>query len=194
MADQTLLTCEGLGAIALSTRVLLGMVFVLSGGAKVRQPSSSNDLLSALGLGAWTNKPMAMLPYGEGALGLMLILGIPGSIVLAQSALGLFAAVLAITAIRGYRGTCGCFGNIDSGTGLIPLMRTTLLFGAATFVSGVSQFAFCAAQPLWITPLSAPMAIGLVGFAGLCLWGTSALIGSLQPPTAEAREGNTGEK
>jgi uncharacterized membrane protein YphA (DoxX/SURF4 family) len=101
--------------VSTGARLVLGGVFVVSGGLKVIDPQSSvaavraykllpRSLVTIVGWG---------LPFAEIALGLLLLAGIATRVVAAVAAILLIIFILAVVSVaaRGLSIDCGCFGG-----------------------------------------------------------------------------------
>jgi uncharacterized membrane protein YphA (DoxX/SURF4 family) len=101
--------------VSTGARLVLGGVFVVSGGLKVIDPQSSvaavraykllpSSLVTIVGWG---------LPFAEIALGLLLLAGIATRVVAAAAAMLLIIFILAVVSVaaRGLSIDCGCFGG-----------------------------------------------------------------------------------
>ena len=121
---------------ALLARLALGLMFVLSGMAKVLDAQSFMTTLPLYQLPDWMIPLGALTPPLEVALGLMLVLGIA----LRPAALGMLAMLLAFSAmlvagiIGGELENCGCFGTYLETSPELGLLRNVLLMGLAVMV------------------------------------------------------------
>lgn len=101
--------------ISTAARLVLGAVFLIAGGLKVIDPQSSVAAVRAYRLlpSSLANVVGWGLPFGEIALGLLLLAGIATRVVAAASAilLVIFIAAVASAAARGLSIDCGCFGG-----------------------------------------------------------------------------------
>ncbi len=119
----------------LAARLLLGGLFVISGGLKVLDARSFVAVLPLYQLPGWLMPLGALLPTVEAALGAALILGIAPRLtaLAALGALALFSAMLIVGMIGGDLDTCGCFGRLLEASPTISLIRNLLfaLLGVA---------------------------------------------------------------
>jgi uncharacterized membrane protein YphA (DoxX/SURF4 family) len=168
--------CAGGSIAALTVRVILAVVFCAAALGKIRQPRrGSDEFLRVVGLGRLAGRPITILAYAEAGLGVALLAGVPGAVTAATVALGVFAGMHGVAILRGYDGSCGCFGGHEPGTGRPPLVRTGLLFGLALGFG----FTGCMPQPVWLAPATLP-AVALLTVAAMCCWITLASSGRLR--------------
>jgi uncharacterized membrane protein YphA (DoxX/SURF4 family) len=101
--------------VSTAARLVVGGVFLVSGGLKVIDPQSSVAAVRAYRLLPTTVATMVGwgLPFAEIALGLLLIAGVGTRVVAATAAvlLVVFIAAVASVAARGLSIDCGCFGG-----------------------------------------------------------------------------------
>jgi uncharacterized membrane protein YphA (DoxX/SURF4 family) len=101
--------------VSTAARVVLGGVFLVSGGPKVIDPQSSVAAVRAYRLLPTSVATIVGwgLPFAEVALGLLLLVGVATRLVAAVAAVLLlvFIAAVASAAIRGLSIDCGCFGG-----------------------------------------------------------------------------------
>jgi thioredoxin-related protein len=124
--------------ILLATRVLLAVVFVAAGVAKLLDRKGSQKAITDFGLPIWTGAPLGIaLPLAEIAVALMLVpvqsvwFGGIGALVLLLT----FSTAIAINIGLGRRPECHCFGQMHSEpVGWPTLLRNGALALLAAFL------------------------------------------------------------
>lgn len=99
-------------------RLVLGGVFVFSGGVKLLDPAAFAEIIDAYALlPEWLTVPVAWgLPVVEVIAGLGLMLGLPVALTAVTLMLGLFIFVLWFGILQGLDVDCGCFGSAERAT------------------------------------------------------------------------------
>ena len=114
--------------LPLVARVLVGAVFIAASIEKILDPAAFADLVANHDLLPLpvVNGFAIILPWLEILIGVLLIAGIwiPGSVLLANALLIMFASALGINMLRGVDVHCGCFTTHPAGS---PDMLATLL-------------------------------------------------------------------
>ncbi|SIO10123.1 Methylamine utilisation protein MauE [Singulisphaera sp. GP187] len=136
--EFSLLTTDGISALASILRVALGGVLLVSSFWKLYQPYEFLTVIYDYDLvGAYLGLFMAiLLPWFELALGLALMMNIMerGALLLGSMLLGVFTTVQAISLWRGLNITCGCFGSQGEPIGYRGLTFGVLAFTASLFL------------------------------------------------------------
>ncbi|MCH7529367.1 MAG: DoxX family membrane protein [Candidatus Marinimicrobia bacterium] len=117
-------------------RILLGIMFIFSGLAKVMDAQTFLNTLPLYNVPDWTSVPAALMPAVEVALGVALLAGMAPALV-ALSTIGLLAAfsVLLVAGILGGElETCGCFGAYLQTSPQLALLRNLILVLVAVAV------------------------------------------------------------
>jgi uncharacterized membrane protein YphA (DoxX/SURF4 family) len=132
--------------VTLVLRVVLGVLFLTSGAAKLRTPLTLTQAIQQYGMGLVGSKPARivarLLPLSELILGLMIFTGIWLTIA-ALAATGLllaFTVPMAINLARGNQFSCHCFGATSSDIGIGSLSRNVILIFASILLSAVSPW------------------------------------------------------
>src|SRR5919202_5388545 len=122
----------------LIARLLLALVFVVAGAAKLADRAGSRQAIVDFGVPAWLAPPLGiLLPLAE-----LLVAGalIPtasawGGALGALALLLLFVAGIGINLARGHKPDCHCFGQLHSApAGWSTLVRNLLLAALAGFI------------------------------------------------------------
>lgn len=100
-------------AVAVTASVTLGVVFVVSGVAKLASPSQWRAQSAGLGVPWWLARPV---PAVEVVLGALLVAQVArvASATAAAALLVAFSAVLAARLAAGQHPPCACFGSLSS--------------------------------------------------------------------------------
>jgi uncharacterized membrane protein YphA (DoxX/SURF4 family) len=122
------------GGIELALRIVLGGLFIYSGGMKLLDPAAfqieiSYFRLVPLGLAGWV---AAYLPWLEVLCGAALVSRrqLPGSLAVLSVLMVLFIFFVGSAWARGLNVTCGCFGASDTTTSYpIWIGRNLLILG-----------------------------------------------------------------
>ncbi|MDR3555134.1 MAG: MauE/DoxX family redox-associated membrane protein [Syntrophobacteraceae bacterium] len=103
----------------LSSRLLLGAVFVLAGADKLFHPGEFAGIISNYQIlpDHLVNIAAVVLPWLETLVGLLILAGwwLPGALALADSLLIVFLVALGLAAARGIDIDCGCFSLNPTG-------------------------------------------------------------------------------
>ena len=112
----------------LAARVIIGLMFVISGGIKITDPYTFAATIDAFGmLPSELVFPLALLlPPVEILAGIGLILDIRGSLATISVLLGGFIMVLAYAISLGLDVDCGCYGPNDPEAGIFSSLWTSL--------------------------------------------------------------------
>jgi uncharacterized membrane protein YphA (DoxX/SURF4 family) len=154
-------------SLDLIARLVVAVALLWAGSSKLvsRDPS----LLGGYGIPVrWRGAALAALSGAELAVGVLLVVGVPGA-ALAATALGvLFVAALAGARARGLtRIRCGCFGSKERSTNLL-LARAILFTGLA----GFGAFADIDVQ----TPAGMALVVAALAVLGLAVLALAALV------------------
>lgn len=121
--------------VAIAASVLLGVAFLVAGGAKVAAGPSWPAEAHALGAPRWV---VPVLPWAEIVLGAALVSQLarrPAALV-AGALLVAFSALLAVRIAQGRRPPCACFGAWSTRPiGPVDLVRNGLLLALALVAS-----------------------------------------------------------
>lgn len=155
--------------------VLCAAVLVVSGLAKLREPQATRDAFVALRMPPWlTRSPApALMPWGEIALGILLLVASGWLLVVAAAAtLLLFLAYLGIIArALGFteKVSCNCFGKLgEQGVTRRTLVRNAVLVATASLAT--------VAAMLWV---SVPVTVAGAPGATLAWLAMAALAGAV---------------
>jgi peroxiredoxin/uncharacterized membrane protein YphA (DoxX/SURF4 family) len=151
----------------LVARLLLALVFVVAGVAKLADRNGSRKALTGFGLPSSLAVPLGtLLPLTELAVAAALIptmtawWGALGALVL----LLLFVAGIAVNLARGRKPDCHCFGQLHSApTGWATLMRNGALAAVAGFILWQGREGAGPSAVRWISALSSVQLLALVG-------------------------------
>ena len=128
-------TCTWSATLADAARMVVGLVFVAAGVAKIKAAARLEALIKAVGdvlairMPPWLGN---ILPLGELAMGVVLIAGLGGTLTIAAAVMFLVAltVILQMMVRRGYDGSCACFGGHSGRTaGTLDLVRNAVLCG-----------------------------------------------------------------
>src|SRR5579884_3996156 len=163
--------------ILLAARLVLALVFLVAGVAKLADLAGSRRAMIGFGLPEVLARPVALLlPLAELAVAIALI---PtrtawAASLAATGLLLLFIGGIAVNLIRGRTPDCHCFGQLHSepiGRGTIA--RNAVLLVPALFIAVAGRIEAGPGAVTWITALGASEGIGLIiaaiGFALLLL-------------------------
>lgn len=117
-------------------RLLLGIMFIISGVAKVLDARSFMDTLPLYQVPAWLVPAGMLVPPVEVVLGAALVLGIV-PIVTALSTLGLltvFCILLIVGIAGGSLDDCGCFGQYLETSPSVALLRNVVMMALAFLI------------------------------------------------------------
>lgn len=162
------------GGLAVTTRYLLGLVFLIAGLSKLTRDGTARRLvIEAYGIAPRSLTPSiaASLPWIEVAIGAGLLTGAleSGPLFAGSIALVVFTAAAAFNLVRGRRDLdCGCFGGTGERLGWRVVVRNVLLILAA--IASMTQ----SGEPVW---RSWDHATALV--AASMVLGTAAMIGTI---------------
>src|SRR5258708_11205395 len=156
--------------VLLFARLLLTMVFVVAGLAKLGDRAGSRQALVDFGVPARLVTPLAvLLPLAELAVAVALIptasawWGALGALAL----LVLFITAIGYTLARGRTPDCHCFGQLHSApAGWATLVRNVILAAVAGFVVGLGRTNAGASDIGWVGRLAIAQRIELI-FGGL---------------------------
>jgi hypothetical protein len=129
--------------VAAACRVGVGVVLLLAGFAKLRQPAWAATA-SRFG----TPRPLVpLVPWAELVLGALLIAGAGGRIpvFVALALLGAFTGVMAERLASGEHSPCGCFGTAAPA----PLGRDALVRNSVLLVAGLLALGGSGHSPAW---------------------------------------------
>ena len=151
----------------LVSRLLLAVVFVTAGAAKLADRAGSRQAMIGFGVPARLASPFGtLLPLAEIAIAIMLIsttLAWAGAIG-ALALLLLFVAAIAINLARGRTPDCHCFGQLYSApAGWPTLARNGVLALVAGFVVWQGQHNPGLSAVSWVTSLTTGQIAGLIG-------------------------------
>lgn len=127
-----------MGTALLLARLVLSILFLLAGAAKLADLPGSCKSLEGFGLASWLAKPFGfLLPLVELAVGILLLTS-RGAWWGAWAALGmllLFIAAISFNLVLGRSPDCHCFGQLHSKpVGWSTLLRNALLSAVGAFV------------------------------------------------------------
>jgi uncharacterized membrane protein YphA (DoxX/SURF4 family) len=152
-------SCSFVGVFALAGRIGIGVLFVISGALKLRQPEAFREVLGTLDLprNFTTRIIQPIVPGVEIALGILSLIGIGLRFTAIATELTLVAFTVFLTYLLkiGYRGSCACLGSADSSPlGLVQVVRNLILIAisALPLIQGTSDA--CVQQPFWMMPPS----------------------------------------
>lgn len=156
------------GLLGAAVRLLLGGVFLVSGGLKLGRWTAYEPIFNALRFSAKAPRNLALqiLAIVEIVLGAWIFIGewvIP-ALLAAILVLSGFTLVLFVLHRRGYKGACACFGSVDRySIGRVHIARNLILMLAAAITVGMS-FIFTSIQlPVWsLPPLALAVAVVLL--------------------------------
>ena len=129
--------------VLLLARVLLALIFIFSGLAKLIDPAGSRKAMRDFGVPAWLAPPFAiLLPLAELVLAGMLIFPVSawwGALV-ALALLILFTGAVAYQLARGRTPGCNCFGQVSSKPiGGDTLVRNFIFLALAGLIVGFGR-------------------------------------------------------
>ncbi|AQX16680.1 hypothetical protein BCR15_08475 [Tessaracoccus lapidicaptus] len=156
----------------------VAVLLAISGAAKLRSPEETRDAFQALRLPGWLRRSPApvLLPWGELALAVLLIVGAGWVLVIAAAAATLLMAAYAVVIARALTFDepvrCHCFGA-HGGDGVTrrTLLRNVLLLvtsvlGLVGAVAGVSIYSQPAAGWGWIAMAALAAVVAVLSLAG----------------------------
>lgn len=117
--------------VTLAVRVLFGVVFLVSGGTKVREPREFSRSVRGLGLvaPAWAGRVALTVTVLE--LAVPVLLAVPATVPVGLGLAGVlllgFTAAIAVALRRGTTAPCRCFGASQLPLGRRQLARNVLL-------------------------------------------------------------------
>jgi peroxiredoxin len=152
--------------LLLSARLLLALVFVVAGVAKLCDLSGSRRAVADFGAPSWLAKPLGTaLPAVELAVGFALIpiatarFGALVALVLLTS----FALAIGRALYRGEKPDCNCFGQLHSASvGWSTLARDLALMAVAGFLVAAGWSNAGSSATSWIARLNTTQAVGLL--------------------------------
>ena len=163
----------------LIARLLLALVFVVAGMAKLADRAGSRQGLVDFGVPATLATPLGiLLPLAELAVAVALI---PASTawwgaIGALALLLLFVAGIGVNLARGRKPECRCFGQLHSApAGWSTLLRNGVLAAVAGFIVWQGRESVGPSALSWLRALSTIQLLGLIG--GLLLLGLLAGVG-----------------
>lgn len=171
--------------VLLAARVILALVFVVAGVAKLADQPGSRQALGEFGVPSLIAGPLGLiLPLIELMVGLALVVATSAwfGAIAALLLLLLFAAAIGVSLARGRRPTCHCFGQLSAGpTGTPTLVRDLIFAALAAFVVAFGPEAGGPGALGWVADLSASQTLAAAGvLVGLVLVLADAwLIGQL---------------
>lgn len=159
--------------ILLLTRLLLAVIFIFSGLAKLVDRSGSRQTMRDFGVSDRLATPFAiLLPLAELVVAGSLIPGVSawwgafGALVL----LLLFTAVLGYHLTRGHTPSCHCFGQVSSKPiGWPTLVRNLILVALAGIIVGFGRLNSGAGVLDWLIPLSVAQRVEVLAGAFVVL-------------------------
>jgi hypothetical protein len=148
-------TASALGLV--TVRLLLAFVFAYAAVAKFRNGGvrSAGGLLEFLSLPPIASRAIALTVLcAEAILTVGIVAGIAPTVVGSASfgLLLLFSAVLLVARSRGYRGSCGCFGDVAGSRTSMEWLRNCSLMAAAAMLVAMHNVSGAPAMALWLVP------------------------------------------
>jgi putative oxidoreductase len=138
------MTARARTTLTVAARLVLGVVFVVAGALKLRDPSGfASDISNYQLAPALAPLLAAVLPPVEVVIGLALLaLGAPWRRAAALCAAGLivmFTVAAGSALARGIDVACGCFGSASGSVGWTTLARDVALLAAALLVLALER-------------------------------------------------------
>lgn len=153
--------------VLLAARVILALVFVVAGVAKLADQPGSRRALGEFGVPALLAGPLGLiLPLVELAVALALLVAATAWVgaIAALALLLLFAVGIGVSLARGRRPACHCFGQLSAGpTGWPTLIRDLIFAVLAGLVVGFGPEASGPGVLGWVADVSAGQALGALG-------------------------------
>jgi hypothetical protein len=184
---------SGIAAIVLAARLLLGLVFVLAGVAKLRdRPGFRRAVDRYHVLPGWLVGPFAMiLPWAEVAAGVALAAGVAAPLaagVVTALLIG-FAMAMAVNLVRGRDIECGCAGTTGGRT--ISWWLVARNAALAVPAAGVTVLVSGRVEPV-LAPVPssdvvavAVTVVAVLGTAGLLMHGARVRAALAEGPAAD---------
>jgi Methylamine utilisation protein MauE len=155
-----------MGLVLLTTRLLLALVFVVAGLAKLADRSGSQQALRDFGVPTLLAAPLGiLLPLAELAVAVALVptvsawWGAVGALLL----LLLFSAGISYNLAHGRTPQCHCFGQLHSApVGWPTLLRNLVLAAIAGFIVGLGRVNIGPSAVSWLGTLTTVQRIGLL--------------------------------
>ncbi len=164
--------------VLLLARLLLAVVFILAGLAKLADRAGSRKALLDFGVPAKFVAPFAvLLPLAELAVAVALIPTVSAwwGAIGALALLLLFVAVIGYNLAHGRTPDCHCFGQLHSTpAGWPTLMRNLLLAAFAGFIVGFGYANAGASITDWLSTLAIAQRIEVGVAALVSVWGSIA--------------------
>lgn len=113
------------GFLALSARLILGVVFIYAGMDKIIHPAAFAEVVYNYQIlpDYLINLTALVLPWLELVVGLFLILGLfrEGSVLIVTGLMGVFLGAMVFNLVRGLDIHCGCFSSAVGNTNGAPM-------------------------------------------------------------------------
>jgi peroxiredoxin/uncharacterized membrane protein YphA (DoxX/SURF4 family) len=158
-------------AILLVARLLLALVFVVAGLAKLFDIAGSRRAVGEFGVPERLAAPLGtVLPFVELGAGLALVPTVTARIgaLVALALLSSFVVAISVALARGHKPECHCFGHVHSApAGWPTLLRNIMLIALTACVLAVGWSNPGASATGWIASLDATQAIGLLAGVGI---------------------------
>ena len=170
MIDQTLTS-----SVPVVLRMVVGASLAAAGCLKLDNPSSLRPAFQSLGLAGNQGLVFAawLLSASEMSVGLWLVVGlrIYTGLLASVFLLASFSVALVVLVRTGYRGSCRCFGVLDTHPiGPVQVVRNVLLLAAAAFAWMRSSDASVVRLPIWQLPPSQLLASLIVLAAATAIY------------------------